>query len=214
MKIFLVVRLFIFTVVLITIPFINAVSQVAIDVKGGLNTSTFSNFSGQPALHEYILQPAAGVIFRTSLSSKWELCPELLLNGEGFRSPSPFYSKYSLYYLDIPVNIRYYVHLNDETKLFLSAGIFGGMRTFSKYTQQSPGLMFNNSASNYTFSITAPTAKIITINDDRRLDAGFSAGVGLRISKATIGLNFSRGIVACYSNSNNYNQYLSLYFAW
>jgi|GEM_PF-4365461 len=185
-------------------------SQIAIDLKAGTNASTVNNYFGKFTPHNYVVLPLIGVVLRKQISTKWDFVPELLFNGEGYIKPASDFNgqntniKSTGYYLNIPINFRYNIKLSDSNKLFIAAGIYGSKSTSNKY---------------YSYS---STGGIIAI-PSRSPDVGFNIGIGLRMNKATIALNYSLGVLYWYQSYNpysydyslkQYNRYLSLYFAW
>lgn len=88
--------------------------EVKFGVKGGLNISTFTNFtdiSMKPSFH-------AGVVAEIFINKKLSIQPELIYSKQGFEysgfnvgSYVPIYSEYTWRqdYINVPIMVKYYV---------------------------------------------------------------------------------------------------------
>lgn len=176
-----------------------ASAQLSFSLKAGVNATTMK-WETETLKYEpgYLLGFNAGFGMELGLTDILALEVDALFSRKGCKNESTgaitgtkYQDVYSLYYVDIPVNLKAYLFtLGSDLKFFAHVGPYAGFGLFgkTKFTTESPdGKSTNKQTRNFNWGDTS--------NDDyRRLDWGLDGGVGLEYDKLSVGVIWWQGL--------------------
>ncbi|MFT5885994.1 MAG: hypothetical protein ACI9IP_002458 [Arcticibacterium sp.] len=211
----------ILTIVFVFVSVVAQAQNVELRARAGINMSTVA-YSSDYEIGTIKLSPGIqlGVMAEVPIINTLSVESGLLINNKGFKMSqtedffdADFKAKMNLYYLDIPINAKYYYQL-DGVKVFGTFGPYIGY-----------GLV-GNTSSKYTVGgeSTKESEKIVWGNDSdanvKRLDYGLGLGLGLgaELEGIQFGLNYNLGLANTSASGidsfKTSNRVLSLFAAY
>jgi len=192
-----------FLIVLICVFSLQSFAQ-KYGIVGGLNLAdmlikdddgTYSDdFKMQPGFH-------VGVLVDMPLTDMLSVEPGLLLETKGLNGKlmdefGSYESKITNYYLDVPVTLKATHALNDGMKLYGKIGLYLGIGLSGKEKWEGT---YEGITESGTDDISWGSG-----DDDhfKRLDYGATAGVGVQISKITVGASYDLGLANISSDTS------------
>lgn len=176
-----------------------ASAQLSFSVKAGLN-ATSMKWETETQKYEpgYLLGFNAGVGMEIGLTDILALEVDALFSRKGCKNErtgaitgTKYQDVFSLYYVDIPVNLKaYFLTLGNDLRLYAQVGPYVGFGLFGKTkftTESSDGKRTNKQTRDFNWGDTS--------NDDyRRLDWGVDGGIGLEYDKLSVGVIWWQGL--------------------
>jgi len=161
----------------------------------GLRTGiNFSNMSGFDGLSKMLFGFQSGIVTDFSLPKNFSLQAGLLYAQQGFRMTGRYMgqkstARWTLHYIQIPINTQYKLALGSKTSLLFQAGPYFGFCFL--------GTMSDN-------SITLPIRMGYKERDElRTFDFGLGLGVGVQVYGLQVGVGYNIGLYnlrpSCFS---------------
>jgi hypothetical protein len=209
----------ILTIVFVLVTVVTQAQNVELRARAGINMSIVA-YTTDYDIGKIKMNPGfqLGVMAEVPIVNTLSVESGLLFNNKGFKMTgddgfydASFKAKMNLYYLDIPINAKYY-HEIEGIKVFGTFGPYVGY-----------GLL-RNTSSKYTVGGESDTEsdKIVWGNDSdadlKRLDYGIGIGAGAELEGIQFGLNFNLGLANTSAIGNDSyktsNRGLSLFAAY
>ena len=215
-----IILLFVFTAVA---GLINA--QVRPGIKVGYNLSSVTGdylremvedqsiTSGYPGNFKMKSGFNAGLFVDCPINDVLSIHPGLRFSMQGFQdeyktghgtSGQKDLRKFSLYYLQIPVNVQYRMYVAEETHLLFQAGPYAGFGLFGRQTRIWRGASreLDDKNKKIKFGNDLPTQT--SDEDIQRIDYGIGAGVGIEFYRFQLMVSYDLGL-----NKPNFNKRVS-----
>ena len=202
-------------VAVVTAAVSNTKAQVYI--QGGLNGANISTSNnGNSEKNNMLPSFNVGLMGRFGLSSTVDLESGILFTGRGAKAETYFNggtdyvkSKFSPYYIEVPLNAIVKIPIGRGLSLFFNAGPYAAIGIAGKSGRETKlGPLLSSSSSNIKFSNDDP---FTSQQDDaaydklKRFDFGLNMGGGINFKHVILKANYSLGLTKINSTESNNN---------
>ena len=163
------------------------------DYRGDKTPEELRKIAGDPDNFKMRSGFQGGLIVDCPINDTWAIQPGARFAMQGFKdkytSNGDVIRKFSLFYLQVPVNVQYRLNVYEDTNVLFQAGPYGGMGLFGRQSFQRNGKSqdMNDTQKKITFGAD---------NDIKQaFDYGIGAGVGIEYNRFQLMLAYDFGLV-------------------
>ena len=167
-------------------------SGVMADYLGDKTSEDLKKTAGDPGNFHMKSGFQAGIIADCPISDVLAIQPGAKFSMQGFSdkytSNGDVVRAFSLYYLQVPVNVQYRLNVYEETNLLFQAGPYAGFGLFGRQS-------FNRKGKSQSLSDSQKKITFGSGNDiQNSFDYGVGAGVGIEFFRFQLMLNYDFGL--------------------